>query len=42
VEGRLLQLDGVERVDVLESFEPWSRRDVSRKGLVQLRRAGVA
>jgi metal-sulfur cluster biosynthetic enzyme len=42
VEGRLLQLDGVERVEVVESFEPWSRRDVSRKGLVQLRRAGVA
>jgi metal-sulfur cluster biosynthetic enzyme len=42
VEGRLLQLDGVERVEVVESFEPWSRRDVSRKGLVQLSRAGVA
>jgi metal-sulfur cluster biosynthetic enzyme len=42
VEERLLRLEGIERVEVVESFEPWTRRDVSRQGLVQLRGAGVA
>jgi metal-sulfur cluster biosynthetic enzyme len=42
VEERLLQLDGVERVEVVESFDPWTRKDVSPTGLLQLRRAGVA
>jgi metal-sulfur cluster biosynthetic enzyme len=42
VEERLMQLDGVDRVEVVESFEPWTREDVTRKGLVLLRRAGVA
>jgi metal-sulfur cluster biosynthetic enzyme len=42
VEERLLQLDGIERVELVESFEPWTRRDVSPRGLLQLRRAGVA
>jgi metal-sulfur cluster biosynthetic enzyme len=41
VEERLLQLDGVERVEVRESFEPWTRRDISRKGLALLRESGV-
>ena len=42
VEERLLRLDGITRVEVVESFEPWTRRNVSRRGLAQLRRAGVA
>jgi metal-sulfur cluster biosynthetic enzyme len=42
VEERLLQLDGLERVEVVESFDPWTRKDVSRRGLVLLRQAGVA
>jgi metal-sulfur cluster biosynthetic enzyme len=41
VEERLLQLEGVERVEVRESFEPWTRRDISRKGLELLRENGV-
>jgi metal-sulfur cluster biosynthetic enzyme len=41
VEQRLLQLDGVERVEVTESFEPWTRRDITRRGLARLRRVGV-
>jgi metal-sulfur cluster biosynthetic enzyme len=41
VEERLLRLDGVERVEVQEVFEPWSRRDVSPKGLRILREVGV-
>ena len=42
VEERLLQLDGVERVEVQEGFEPWTRRDISVKGLRILREVGVA
>jgi metal-sulfur cluster biosynthetic enzyme len=42
VEERLLRLDGIDRVEVVESFDPWSRTDISRHGLVQLRRVGVA
>jgi metal-sulfur cluster biosynthetic enzyme len=42
VEERLLQLEGIERVEVVESFDPWTRRNVSRRGLALLRRAGVA
>jgi metal-sulfur cluster biosynthetic enzyme len=42
VKERLLQLDGIERVEVVESFDPWTRRDISRRGLALLRRVGVA
>jgi metal-sulfur cluster biosynthetic enzyme len=42
VEERLLQLDGIDRVEVIESFEPWTRKDISAKGLGLLRGAGVA
>jgi metal-sulfur cluster biosynthetic enzyme len=42
VEGRLLQLDGIDRVEVIESFEPWTRKDISAMGLGLLRRSGVA
>ena len=39
---RLLQLEGIDNVEVVESLDRWTRRDVSRRGLVQLRSAGVA
>jgi metal-sulfur cluster biosynthetic enzyme len=42
VRERLLLIDGIDRVEVVESFDLWTRRDISRRGLVQLRRAGVA
>jgi metal-sulfur cluster biosynthetic enzyme len=42
VEERLLQLDGIDRVEVVESFDPWTRKEISRTGLALLRRAGVA
>jgi len=42
VEDRLLRLDGIERVEVVESFDPWTRKNVTRRGLVLLRRAGVS
>jgi metal-sulfur cluster biosynthetic enzyme len=42
VKERLLQVDGIDRVEVVESFDLWTRKDISRKGLTLLRRAGVA
>jgi metal-sulfur cluster biosynthetic enzyme len=42
VRERLLQLDGIGRVEVVESFAPWSRGDITPTGLLQLRRVGVA
>jgi metal-sulfur cluster biosynthetic enzyme len=41
VQARLLQLDGIERVQFAESFERWTRTDVSPKGLALLRGVGV-
>jgi metal-sulfur cluster biosynthetic enzyme len=38
---RLLQLEGIQHVDVRESFDPWTRSDVSRKGLTLLQQVGV-
>jgi metal-sulfur cluster biosynthetic enzyme len=42
IEERLLELPGIERVEVEEVFEPWSRADITPRGLAGLRRAGVA
>ena len=42
VKERVLKLDGIERVEVVESFHPWTRGDISNKGLALLRRTGVA
>ena len=42
VKERLLQLEGIERVEVVESYEPWSRKDITRTGLLSLRRVGVS
>ena len=41
VEERLLQMEGIDRVEVVESFDPWTRKDISRRGLVLLHQAGV-
>jgi metal-sulfur cluster biosynthetic enzyme len=42
IRERLLRLEGVDQVEVREVFEPWSRRDVSARGLEVLRASGVA
>jgi metal-sulfur cluster biosynthetic enzyme len=42
IEERLLELPGIERVEIEEVFEPWSRADISPLGLAQLRQVGVA
>lgn len=41
VDERLLALEGIDRVEVIESYELWTRNDISRRGLRQLRLAGV-
>jgi metal-sulfur cluster biosynthetic enzyme len=41
VQERLLQMDGIDRVEVVESYDLWTRRDITRHGLLQLRQAGV-
>lgn len=41
IRERLLDLDGVEQVEVREVFERWTRRDISTKGLELLRASGV-
>jgi metal-sulfur cluster biosynthetic enzyme len=42
IRERLLQLEGVGRVEVREVFDHWSRRDISTKGLKLLQASGVA
>ena len=41
VEQRLLQLDGIEHVMVEETFDPWTRQDISPRGLRALRVVGL-
>jgi metal-sulfur cluster biosynthetic enzyme len=41
IEARLLRFPAIDRVEVEEVYEPWSRADITPKGLVDLRRAGV-
>ena len=42
IRERLLQLEGIEEVEVREVFEHWTRRDISARGLKILRASGVA
>lgn len=41
VRERLLRLPGVERVEILVVWEPWSRQDISEEGWRRLGRVGV-
>ena len=41
VQARLLRLDGVARVEVEETFEPWSLDDVTEDGRLALLALGV-
>ena len=38
---RLLQVEGIDRVDIEVVWDEWSRRDISQRGLIQLRTVGV-
>ncbi len=42
IEARLLDIDGIDSVEIEEVFEPWGRRDISTEGLVTLRGLGVS
>jgi metal-sulfur cluster biosynthetic enzyme len=41
VEERLLQVVGIDRVEIVESFDPWTRKDLSQRGLAVLREVGI-
>jgi metal-sulfur cluster biosynthetic enzyme len=41
VRERLLQVEGIDRVDIEVVWDQWTRRDISQRGLIQLRRVGV-
>ena len=42
VEERLLRLEGIDRVEVVESFDPWTRRAVSCARVTVLKVARAA
>ena len=42
IRDRLLQLDGVDHVEVREVFDHWTRRNISARGLELLHSSGVA
>lgn len=41
IRERLLQLPQVEKVDIEVVWDGWSRRDISRAGVIRLREVGV-
>jgi metal-sulfur cluster biosynthetic enzyme len=41
VRERLLQVEGIDRVDIEVVWDQWTRRDISQRGLIQLRTVGV-
>jgi metal-sulfur cluster biosynthetic enzyme len=41
VRERLRQVEGIDRVDIEVVWDEWTRRDISQRGLMQLRRVGV-
>jgi len=41
VRERLLQVEGIDRVDIEVVWDKWTRRDISQRGLIQLRGVGV-
>jgi metal-sulfur cluster biosynthetic enzyme len=41
VAARLCRLDGVGQVEVVETFEPWSREHLTEEGRLALRALGV-
>jgi metal-sulfur cluster biosynthetic enzyme len=41
IRERLLHLHGVEEVEIEEVFEPWTRRDISMRGLKMLQQSGI-
>lgn len=41
IRDRLLRMDGIGEVEIEEVWDSWSRKNISEKGLIQLRNVGV-
>ena len=41
IRERLLRMEGIEEVEIEEVWDSWSRKNISKKGLVQLQKVGV-
>ena len=41
IRDRLLQMEGIEEVEIEEVWDSWSRENISKKGLIQLQNVGV-
>jgi metal-sulfur cluster biosynthetic enzyme len=41
IKNRLLRIEGIEEVEIEEVWDSWSRKNISKKGLIQLQRVGV-
>jgi metal-sulfur cluster biosynthetic enzyme len=41
VRDRLLQMDGIDEVNIEVVWDSWSRKDISKDGVIQLRKVGV-
>ncbi len=41
IRDRLLQMEGIEEVEIEEVWDSWSRKNISEKGLIQLQKVGV-
>src|SRR3712207_7562899 len=41
IRDRLLEMDGIEDVKIEEVWDSWSRKNISKRGLMQLRNVGV-
>jgi metal-sulfur cluster biosynthetic enzyme len=41
IRDRLLQMEGIEEVEIEEVWDSWSRKNISKKGLLQLQKVGV-
>ncbi len=41
IRERLLRMEGIEEVEIEEIWDSWSRKNISKKGLIQLQKVGV-
>ena len=41
IRDRLLRMEGIEEVEIEEVWDSWSRKNISKKGLIQLQKVGV-
>jgi metal-sulfur cluster biosynthetic enzyme len=41
IRERLLRMEGIEEVEIEEVWDSWSRENISKKGLIRLKKVGV-